>query len=257
MVVLIQLLINKKEVLKSALSRYVPQISVISLLYPPNSSAAVALWDSEPIHTKSWFLSVSIPNSWTKDGPGNTACLPSTSQQDWWRVSVRVRRPLGPPSNLHRVRGSLSTSASARWPAETAASDSARTAWLVATYSLRQLFAEHRRLWEESTQNPTQPEVSPGTQTHTWHPGYQCRPLNSSCLPAFSVWNPCWMALCDVNQLPHPHSGCVGSTGQCLYVYPPTQATWAQGWALPAHVNSRPIIYHLVCKVLWKRKDLV
>lgn len=43
MVVLIQLLINKKEVLKSALSHYVPQISVISLLYPPNSSPAVAL----------------------------------------------------------------------------------------------------------------------------------------------------------------------------------------------------------------------
>lgn len=103
--------------------------------------------------------------------------------------------------------------------------------------TLRQLLVGHRCLWEESTQNSTQPEVSPGTQSSTWHPGYQCHPLNSSCLPFFAAWNPCWVALCYGEQLPHPHPGCVGSTGQCPYVYPPTLAPWAQGWALPAQLT--------------------
>lgn len=48
-----------------------------------------------------------------------------------------------------------------------AVSDSARTAWLVATHSLRQLLVGHRCLWEESTRSSTQPEVSPDTQSST------------------------------------------------------------------------------------------
>lgn len=99
--------------------------------------------------------------------------------------------------------------------------------------------------------------VSPGTQTPTWHPGYQCHPLNSSCLPAFPAWNPCWVVLCDFKQLPNSHPGCVGSEGWCPYVYPHTLATQTQRPALPAHVNSKPIIYQLVCKVLWNRKGPV
>lgn len=99
--------------------------------------------------------------------------------------------------------------------------------------------------------------ASPGTQTPTWHPGYQCHPLNSSCLPAFSAWNPCWVVLCDLKQLPNSHPGCVGSEGWRPYVYPHTLATRTQRPALPGHVNSKPIIYQLVCKVLWNRKGPV
>lgn len=111
--------------------------------------------------------------------------------------------------------------------------------WLVATFPLRQLLVGHRCLWEGSTQNSTQPEVSPGSQTSTWHPGYQCSPWIPAVYPPFLPEIP---ADDYVKQLPHPHPGCVGSTCQCPCIYPPTPATWAQGWALPALINSRPII---------------
>lgn len=169
MVVLIQLLINTKEVLKSAFSGYGPQISVISLLYPPKSSPAVTLWGSEPVHTKSWFLLIPIPNSWTKDG--STACLHSTSQPAWQWAGVRVKRPSGPlPNGTGWEEASAPLQVICR--ALAAVSASTRTAWLVLTFSLRQLLVGHRCLWEGSTQNSTQPQVSPGTQTSTWHPGY-------------------------------------------------------------------------------------
>lgn len=65
-------------------------------------------------------------------------------------------------------------------------------------------------------------------------------------------------ALCDVKQLPHLHPGCVGSTGLMFTLCLPSHTGHiGTGMSSTSPINSRPIIYHPVCKVLWKRKDPV